>query len=161
MRNLGSPLCWLQHSKMPEQKRNWQIPHLQSPQVPLAVLHQPLPPLLKANGKLALQGRRPKLTPTKRQKMHLKRWVGCCLSLLLYQICDVVTPSLKKFQLIAMYLSSPIVSSWWCQYGSLSLLLVMKVTVWHFIGKSHSYDWVIVTLPSKCSCGDFSVVSWI
>jgi hypothetical protein len=30
--------------------------------VPLAVLHQPLPPLLKANGKLALQGRRPKLT---------------------------------------------------------------------------------------------------
>jgi hypothetical protein len=59
------------------------------------------------------------------------------------------------------------IGSWWSQWviftatchSSSSLLLMMKVAVWLFVSTSHKVMTVIfVVLPSKCCCGDFSVI---
>jgi hypothetical protein len=43
--------------------------------------------------------------------------------------------------------------------GSLSLLFIMKVMVWHFVSNSHKVvTALLVMLPPKC-CGDFSAIS--
>ncbi len=48
---------------------------------------------------------------------------------------------------------------WW-SHGSLSLLFVMKIMVWHFVRDCHKVmTTLILTLPSKCCCGDFHKIS--
>jgi hypothetical protein len=42
--------------------------------------------------------------------------------------------------------------------GSLSLLFMMKVMVWHFVSNSHKVVTALVMLPPKC-CRDFSAIS--
>jgi hypothetical protein len=47
-------------------------------------------------------------------------------------------------------------------HGSSSLLFFMKVTVWHVVSDSQKVmTALLVMLPPKCRCGDFSAVSLI
>jgi len=47
-------------------------------------------------------------------------------------------------------------------HGSLLLLFVMKVMVWHFMRDSHKVKTALVVgLPSNCCWGEFYVSSWI
>jgi hypothetical protein len=43
----------------------------------------------------------------------------------------------QKFGWITVYLSMPTVRSWWSQWGSLSLLFMMKLMVWHVVSNTH------------------------